>query len=162
MGDLNRHYQNLEFLPILKNTNWVILFLNISGNGQPLDQHLSAALSAPISCLISTCQSIDQHLRVASLTPVSQLISTCQQLDKRVSASWSALNQPRDDHLLSRPISFCQPLEKYLSARWSAPVTQLISTCQQIDQGLPATWLAPVSCLAQPGALGPWFPPPSA
>ena len=48
---------------------------------QPVDQHLSAALSAPISCLISTCQHVDQYLSAASLVTVRQLISNCQPLD---------------------------------------------------------------------------------
>ena len=54
---------------------------------QPLDQHLSAALSAPISCLISNCQHVDQHLSTAFLATFSELISHCQPLEKHLSAS---------------------------------------------------------------------------
>ena len=54
---------------------------------QPLDQHPSAALSAPISCFISPCQPLDQQLSAACYAPVSSLISTCQQLYQHLSAS---------------------------------------------------------------------------
>ena len=54
-----------------------------------LNQHLSAALSAPVSRLIITCQHVDQNLSAASLETVSQLISTCQLLDQHLKAAYT-------------------------------------------------------------------------
>ena len=64
----------------LKSADYVI-------NCKPHYQHLLAAVSAPISCLISTCQYVDQHLSAASLTTVSQLTSTCNPLGQRLLAA---------------------------------------------------------------------------
>ena len=57
-------------------------------SSQPVDQHLSAALSAPVSRFISTYQLLDQHLSAAWSAHVSSFISTYQLLDQHLSAAW--------------------------------------------------------------------------
>ena len=74
----------------------------------------------------------------------------CQPLDKYLSASWSAPNQPHDDHLLSRANSTSQPVDQHLSAAWCAPISRFISTCQPVDQHQSAAWSAPIIGLISP------------
>ena len=98
----------------------VCLFIRV---GDPLDQHLSAALSAPISCWITTCQPLDQ----------------------RLSAALSSPNQLRDQRLLSRESAPPQPRDHSLSASLSESVICLISTCQQVEECL----LSRANCITQ-------------
>ena len=113
---------------------------------QPLDQDLSAALSAPISCLISTCQPVDQHLSAACSARVSRLNSACQPLHQCLSAAGSLPSQLRDQRLVSRESAPTQPRDHSLSASLSESVIRLISTCQQVEECL----LSRANCISQP------------
>ena len=81
----------------LNNHSWLVSkFMN---SLQPLDYHLSASWSAPVSCMISTCKPLKQRLPAASSVPVSRLMSAYQPLDLHLSVAWWA-------HI-SRLISAC-------------------------------------------------------
>ena len=125
---------------------------------QPLEQLLSATLSAPVSPSISTCQLLDQRplcCMIRSYTAMwsvtlSLLISACQPVDQDLSASRSAptkmRDQLRDQRLLSHLVSTCPPLYQHLSDTISAPVSCLMSTCQPVEQRL----LSRTNSISQP------------
>ena len=95
---------------------------------QPLDQYLSASLSAPVSHYITTCQLLDQHLSAALSAPISCLISPCQPLDQRLSAACSS-----GVELGHRAPSLCAP--------FGTPTSDLLG---------PQGWALPAFCWCFP------------
>ena len=99
------------------------------GHCQPVDQHLSAAWSAPESRLNSTWQPLDHCLLSCGINAYSsanqplnsRVIIVCKPLDQRLSDTWSAPNHPLDQRIFSGVISTCQPLDKLLYTTWSTP-----------------------------------------
>ena len=91
--------------------------LRLIRTSQPVDWHLSASLSAPISCLISTCQHVDQHLSAASLATVSQLIKVAgYKINTQKSLAFLYTNNEKTEREIKETIPFTIATEriKYL------------------------------------------------
>ena len=100
----------------------------------------------PVSRLISDYQPLDQHLSTNLSAPVSHLNSACQPLHQCLSAAGSLASQLRDQRLLSRESAPTQPRDHSLSASLSESVIRLISTSQQVEECLHNR----ANCISQP------------